>query len=215
MADQINAGDPIYDGTSDLYGRGDVVLHPPSAPDFGGLPARPLSDALRDIRVDSHNREAELGVARQQRARYAAHLASLDIERLSGEESEDVQAGLARLAALDLEAEMLGDQFPTAHAKEQGELRERLETTPARLAALLQAKVDLEAGREEGLKAEIASHQERLKQLETVEGLYQRREIEHAARRVHWGVGDEGDLRRLRDAGVDLDRIPKRLQPSR
>lgn len=41
MADPVSCNDPIYDGASDLYARGDVVLRPPVAADFAGLPPRP------------------------------------------------------------------------------------------------------------------------------------------------------------------------------
>jgi len=211
---QISASDPIYGAGSDLYTRGEIVERPPSAPDFEGLPPRPSADAVRDIRIDLENGRAALAQSRQARAKYAAHLISLEIAAERGAEDEATQAALARLAALDIEAELMADAFPAAREEERSQLREQFVTSPERLASVLEAKVGLEAAREEQFKGQAAFDEQRLKAVDAAEARYQRRELEYSARLLFWGVATNGDMRRLRQGGADAGRIPARQQPS-
>jgi hypothetical protein len=210
MPDPLSANDPIYDVASDVYARGDVVLRPPPAPDFEGLPPRPPIDTRRDARIDIANLEAELGAAREEEEKATAALATLRERQVAEQETPEWRGLIAELLALDREETLMQDAFPADRRRRQAELRSRVERDPERLRAALGLAVDQAASTIRNEEGRLIAERARAAQLDAAEALYNRRELEHAARLVYWGIAGDGDVRRLTEGGVDAAKVPKR-----
>jgi hypothetical protein len=211
----LSASDPIYDAGSDLYTRGEIVEHPPSVPDFEGLPPGPHPEQIRDVQIDLHNSRAEVQAARQVEGKGNLNLAAFLERRQAESETVEWQGALAELASLDHQASIMAEGFPQDREQRRSELRERLELKPERDEAALRLAAAQQKGIIGDCEGRVIFDQRRLEQLEEAQRRYARRELEHAARRAYWGVADEGDARRLREGGADAGRVPKRVQPSR
>jgi len=200
----------LYTAESPVYTKGEVVMRPPAGYDPTGLPPRPAGEQRTEVAVNIHNLSEEIKAAEHERARAQLNLAAHQEAQGAGEEELSTQAERAELAALDAEAQMMGDAFPADRGKRRTELRQRLELDPDRQATILQAWIQRQDGVISDRQGRLKFERERQERLEAAEQAHQDREVIGAAQRVYWGVATPADIKRLSEAKVDLNRLPRR-----
>ena len=124
-----------------------------------------------------------------------------------------MQAERAELAALDAEAEFMGDAFPANRVKRRAELRQARESDPKRQVLMLQAVIDHQGGIISDRQGRLRFEQARQDRLDAAEQAHKEAEVRAAAQRYYWGVESPADMKLLSQAGVDVRQIPRRLQP--
>jgi len=207
----------LYNAESPIYVRGPAATAPPPAGSYDGgdLPPRPHPDRVRELTLDISNLETEIRRARQEIGQAQLDIATLAEKREADAETLEGQAEAAELNELRAERRIMAEQLPPERVQRLAALEEKLETAPDRQLSTLR----FEESRHQGMiiqrEAELAAGRQQQARQAEIEQLHQDAEVRAAAQRRHWGVETPADIKRLTEAKVDLDQIPRRQQPSR
>lgn len=199
----------LYDPTSSIYTKGEVVVSPPTDYDRSGLLAEPSPETIGALAVDAHTYEAQAAQAGAEAAALDPHIAAARDVSGTGRPAKE-----ARVAALETREGAMREGFPAAQAKELAELETELARAPGDVAVLV-AKQEALRDYQRDLQAKAAATRAEGARQQGIRDQHQERRIVFWGQRHYWRVATARQIQQLVEAGYVPARIPMRREPTR